>query len=123
MITPNTIKAHTETLDIFGSFLASRNMPQNVSAISREHVVEFIADQVGRRKANTAPSRYQALESFFNWLVEEGETTTSSMEKIRAPHVPEAAPDVLMDEQLRRLPKSCDGSSFAEMLLLQPSFG
>jgi hypothetical protein len=36
-------------------------MPTDIGAIRREHVEAFIADQVARRRPNTARNRYLAL--------------------------------------------------------------
>ncbi len=111
---PGTIKTYSEALEIFGSFLATRGMPQNVAAITREHAESFITDQLERWKPGTAKARYGALRGLFNWLVEEGELAASPMAKMKTPTVPETPPEVLTDEDFKRLLKACDGAGFGE---------
>ena len=111
---PGTIKTYSEGLKVFGSFLASNGMPQTVTTIAREHVESFITDQLVRWTPGTAKARYQAVRGFFNWLIEEGELAASPMIRMKAPTVPEAPPDVLTEDQLKRLLKTCDGPGFSE---------
>src|SRR5581483_7989992 len=52
------------------------------------------------------------LRAFFVWLLEESEITASPMARIKPPQVPEEPPEVLSDDELRRLLKTCDGKDF-----------
>src|SRR5688572_3500588 len=63
----NTIKAYTEGVARFGAFLIERGMPTAVAAISREHVEEFLADQLARWRPSTAATRHKSLRVFFKW--------------------------------------------------------
>ncbi len=111
---PGTVKTYMEGLEAFGSFLASKGMPQVVAAITREHVEAFLTDQLERWKPQTAKVRHGALRGFFNWCAEEGEIPASPMRHVKAPHVPEEPPAVLTEDQLKRLLKACDGPEFAD---------
>ncbi|MHB1162837.1 MAG: tyrosine-type recombinase/integrase [Chloroflexota bacterium] len=111
---PSTVKTYCEALEAFGSFLASKGMPQVVAAITREHVESFITGQLEQWKPQTARTRYQALRGFFNWLVEEGEITASPMVHMKNPHVPEEPPSVITENQMKRLLKTCDGADYAD---------
>jgi site-specific recombinase XerD len=111
---PKTLETYTEAMTIFGRFLAGRGMPSDPTAITREHVEEFISDLLERYKPATAANRYRALGTFFRWLVEEGEITVSPMAKMRPPTVPEEPPAVLSEAPLTRLLKACDGTEYPD---------
>ncbi len=104
----------TATLSTYGTsvhqlarFLAERGMPTAPSAITREHVEAFITDLLERWKPATAHNRYRALNSFFRWLVDEGEIRTSPMERMKPPRLPETPPPVLRESDLKRLLDAC----------------
>jgi site-specific recombinase XerD len=82
-LAPKTRRTYADAVDQLGRFLVGRGMPTDVGAIRREHVEAFIADQVARRRPNTARNRYLALKRFFAWLLDEGliemASTTSSL--------------------------------------------
>jgi site-specific recombinase XerD len=107
-----TIKTYLDAVKQLGEFLASKGMPTEVAHISREHVESFIGDVLAQWKPATASNRYRALRVFFGWLVEEGEIKVSPMVNMKPPIVPEQPPEVLTDDQLRRLVKTCEGRDF-----------
>src|SRR5689334_16042879 len=88
-LSPKTEVTYTEAAEQFARFLAGQAMPDDVANIRREHVEAFIADILTRWKASTANNRFRGLQSFFKWLVEEGEVKTSPMANMRPPRVPE----------------------------------
>jgi Site-specific recombinase XerC len=73
-------------------------------------VTAFIAEllEQGAEPA-TARSRYLALRRFSAWLVEEGELRESPMARMRKPKLPEFAPPILTDDELRRVLNASDG--------------
>jgi site-specific recombinase XerD len=109
---PLTVKSYRDSLRLFSEFLAEQGMPNSVEAISREHVEEFLTDQLRRWKPATAHVRYNGLRAFFKWLLEEGEVASSPMARIKPPKVPEQPPEVLSDDALRKLLKTCEGRDF-----------
>jgi site-specific recombinase XerD len=119
-LSPRTIQSYLEGLRLFGEFLTAQGMPQAVASLHREHVEAFIADLLQRINPRTgqpltpqtAYIRYKACQTFFKWAVEEGEITESPMARMHPPKVPEKAPPVLAEEELRRLLKTCDGKDF-----------
>jgi site-specific recombinase XerD len=111
---PATIRTYRESVRLLGEFLAEQGMPTRVDAITREHIEEFIADQLRRWRPATAETRYKGLRQFFGWLLEEGEITRSPMERIKPPQVPERPPQVLSDAELKRLLAACEGKGFDE---------
>ena len=107
---PGAIKGYRTAVALLGHFLASRGMPINSTAISREHIETFVAGGLECAKpAATVAARYRALRVFFGWLVDEGEIVDSPMPKMEPPRVPEEPPAVLSDDQLARLPEADEG--------------
>jgi site-specific recombinase XerD len=88
-------------------------MPTAVESIRREHVESFIEDLDTRFKPTTVGVRFRSVQQLFKWLLEEGEITSSPMERMRSPTIPEDPPAVLTDAELRALLKACEGSDFA----------
>ena len=111
---PKTVQVYTEAVVGLDAFLASRGMPRDVSAITREHVEEFIADLLTRFKATTAANRYRSLQQFFKFLIEDGEIKESPMARMQVPKIPEEAPDVLGEDELRKLLRACEGQWFED---------
>jgi integrase/recombinase XerC len=88
---PRTIETYTEAAHQLATFLADRGMPTLVANIRREHVEAFIEHLLGSRSPATARNRFQGLQRFFAWLIEEGEVTESPMKNMHPPHRPRAA--------------------------------
>lgn len=109
---PKTVETYLEALRLFGEYLATQGMPQDVAHMRREHVESFIAHLLERWKPATANNRYRALQQFFKWCVEEGEIKASPMANMKPPKIPEAPPAVLTDDQLKKLLKVCEGKDF-----------
>lgn len=109
---PKTVTSYMEGVDLFGRFLVERGMPTAVDAIGREHVQDFITDQLDRWKPATAVARHRGIRRFFAWLVDEREIASSPMEHVKPPTIPENPPDVLSDDSLRKLFKACEGTAF-----------
>jgi len=112
---PSTVKCYIEAANLFSGFLAGKGMPTTVANIRREHVEEFITDQLARLKPATASNRYRSLQALFKWLDEEGELTSGNpMAKMKPPTVAVEPPTVLTDDELRALLGTCTGKEFAD---------
>jgi site-specific recombinase XerD len=111
---PRTITGYLEGVRLLDDYLRAAGMPRAVLSIRREHVEAFIADQVARWRPSTARTRYRSVQQLFRWLVAEGELRRSPMANTKPPAIPEEAPPVLTDEQLRRMFASCEGSAFID---------
>ncbi|MDP9359614.1 MAG: tyrosine-type recombinase/integrase [Chloroflexota bacterium] len=109
---PRTVQTYTEALRQFSEYLAAQGMPTDPANIAREHVESFVADLLTRHKPSTASNRYRALQTFFRWMVDEGEVAASPMARMKPPAIPEASPAVVTTAQLDRLLKACDGKEF-----------
>ncbi len=111
---PATIHAYLDAVARFDAFLAGQGMPRTVAAIRPEHVEAFIADQLTRLRPASAANRYRSLQQFFRWLTDEGEIRESPMSRMRPPTIPEAPPEVLREDELRKLIAACAGQGFEE---------
>jgi site-specific recombinase XerD len=109
---PNTIKAYLDAVTRLDAFLEARGMPRTVAAIHREHVEAFVEDQLARLKPASAANRYRSLQQFFRWLLDEGELRESPMARMRPPMIPETPPEVLREDQLRKLLAATAGQGF-----------
>src|SRR4029450_12772100 len=89
-------------------FLTAAGMPVRADAITREHVEAFIAEQLARLSPASAKTRYASIRQFFRWLVEDGELSSSPMEHMKPPKVPEQPVPVLTDDELRALFRTVD---------------
>lgn len=125
-LTPETIRTYLESTRQLAAFLAAQGMPTDVASIRREHVEAFIESLLARWSPATATNRYSGIQAFFRWCVEEGEIQASPMARMRKPKVPELAPPVLTEAQLRALLAACDGPGLEDrrdMALLRVFIG
>ena len=111
---PKTQETYTESVRQLAKYLDDQGMPQEVASLRREHIESFIAHLLETRKPATANNRYRGLQSFFKWLISEGEIKNNPMDRMRPPRIPEAPPDVLREEQLKALLATCDKGSDLE---------
>ncbi len=114
-LSPRTSQTYMESARQLARFVGERGMPRDVASITREHVEAFITHLLERWKPATANNRYRGLQSFFRWLVEEGEIGESPMARMKPPRVPDNPPDVLREEELRALLATCErGRAFED---------
>jgi len=109
-----TIKSYIGTVDMFRDFLGKSGYSTAIDDVTHEHVELFIADQLARWKPKTARIRYGNLQQFFKWCVDEDEITESPMRNMEPPAVPEVPVPVVSDENLKRLFKACEGTTFEQ---------
>jgi site-specific recombinase XerD len=111
---PKTMQTYTEGAEQFAAFLEARGMPQDVTAITREHVEAFIVELLETKAPATAQNRYRALQQLFNWLAAEGEIVESPMVRMKPPTLDEKQVPVVPLDDIRRLLKVCQGTGFTE---------
>lgn len=109
-----TVETYMSALCRLSEFLDERGMPTDPLQLTREHIQEFIAHLLTIHKPATAANRFRALQSFFKWLLEEGELSRSPMEHMRPPIIPEEPPAVLTPKDLAALIKVCEGNEFEQ---------
>lgn len=107
-LSPASQRVYRASVEQLTAHLAEMGMPLAVENISREHVESFISAVLDRAKPATASTYYRGCAVFFKWLVEDGEIKVSPMAKMKQPRLVVQPVDVLKDDQLRALLKTCD---------------
>jgi site-specific recombinase XerD len=113
-LSPRTIHAYTSTAERFAAFGAEHGHPGRVEDLRREHVEEFVLDQLERHTASTAATRFRCLQQFFRYAEEEGEIEKSPMAGMSPPLVVDKPVPVLSDDSLRNLVQACRGKAFED---------
>jgi site-specific recombinase XerD len=109
---PRTIEAYTDAVRLLATYWQAHGHPLLGSELRREHIQEFIADQLARWKPTMAHNRYRGLHAFFKWAVAEGDLETNPMERMKPPQLPEQPAEVVGPEHLARLLRPArDGTS------------
>ncbi len=103
-----TQRTYLASLGRLAEFLEARGMPTDVAAIRREHLESFMEDQLAHWTRATAANR-SGIRPFFVWLVDEAELGDNPMARMHKPKVPEHAPPILTDDELRRILAACEG--------------
>jgi site-specific recombinase XerD len=109
-----TIKSYISTVEMFADFLSGRGLSTSIIGIGRKQVEDFMDDQLSRWKPKTARIRYGNLQQFFKWCVEEREIDESPMRSMTPPYVPEVPVPIISDDHLKRLFKTCQGTTFEQ---------
>jgi site-specific recombinase XerD len=108
---PSTIDSYLNCARNLHAFLVARGMPTVVTSITREHVEHFLADMFERVSPATVAKHYRSLQQLFRFLVDDGEITSSPMERMSPPSVPEQPVPILTDAELIALIAACKGQS------------
>jgi site-specific recombinase XerD len=112
---PRTIEKYTLAARQLVTFMAEAGGPVRAAEVRRRDVEGYIAFLLERYKPGTALTRYQDLQQFFKWLVEEEEIDVSPMAKMTPPLLPEVPVPVLDEDDLRALLATCTGREFDEL--------
>jgi integrase len=103
----STIRMYVTGVRLFLAWCAATARPP---VLDRASVAAFLA---GLLEAGAAPmtarARYQALQRFARWLVEEGELPADPLAGLKPPKLDERITPVLSDQQLRDLIAACSG--------------
>lgn len=111
---PRTLETYGESARQLQAFLAAQGMPTDVAKVRREHVEAWLEALLAKWKPATANNRYRGAASFFGWCVDEGEIPASPMAKMKPPSIPEEPVDVISDDDLRKLLKTCDTKAYED---------
>ena len=103
-----TVRTYADSIRALLAFTGAAD----VATIDREHLDEFIVDQLERFKPATVSVRYRALQQLFTWLAEEEYIDASPMARTKPPIVPEVPIDVLTVQQQKALVAVCRGKTF-----------
>jgi len=107
-LSPKTIGTYLESTGQFAQFVAATGRPATLDALRREDLEAFIEDLLGRHSPVTARTRYAGLQAFFRWAIEEELIDASPMARMWPPKVPEQAPAILREPELKALLRIVD---------------
>lgn len=107
-----TLRVYGDSCRLFAAFARDQLGVTEARRVTRETVETFMADQLARWKPTTASVRFRSLQQFWKFLLEEGEIERSPMVNMRPPIVPEVPVPVVGDDDLRKLLKATEGSTF-----------
>ncbi|HEY5495375.1 MAG TPA: phage integrase N-terminal SAM-like domain-containing protein [Candidatus Limnocylindrales bacterium] len=107
-LSPKTIGTYLESTGQFAQFVAATGRPATLDALRREDLEAFIEDLLGRYSPATARNRYAGLQAFFRWAIGEELIDASPMARMRPPKVPEQAPAILREPELKALLRIVD---------------
>ncbi len=109
---PETITSYRTAIHQTQEFLSGIGLPDNVTALTREHLELFIADLGKRVSGATVVNRFKGLRAFFTWLHAEGEITDNPMARMEWPKIEEKPPSACTPEEVRAMIADC-GRDFA----------
>ena len=109
---PKTVKNYVSSVEILDTFLNDNAHSGNLEDIGRGDIESFIVDQLKRRTASTAATRFRCLQQFFKWLDLEDEIDSNPMAGLTAPTIPDAPVPILSDNELRALLDATKGRTF-----------
>ncbi len=76
--------------------------------INRRQIEEFLVAGLERGLSPaTIARRFRSLQQFFRWASEEGEIDVNPMARMKPPTVPLQPPEVLTDDEIKRLLEAC----------------
>ncbi len=104
----NTQAVYSLALTYLDRYLTEQGMPRRLSSIRREHIEAWLGSlRDGGKSPATVSVYYRSVKSFWRWATEEGFVKESPMARMAPPIVPEKAPALLTDDQLKALLKAC----------------
>ncbi len=112
-LSERTVEAYQRTLTQFTAYLAEHELPADTEGIDAPHVRAFLAAETARTSAVSAHQHYRNLRVLFKWLVKEGERTGADpMPRVQAPKVTTKIKPMLTDDDLAKLLKAAEGTTF-----------
>ena len=105
-----TINSYLNCARALNAFLVANGMPTAVTSITREHVEHFLADLFERVSPATVAKHYRSLQQLFRFLVDDGEITSSPMERMSPPAVPEQPVPILDRRRAGRADRGVQGA-------------
>lgn len=112
---PRTIEKYVLAANQLRRFMADHDGPVDVADVKRRDVEAYISFLLERYKPGTALTRYQDLQQFFKWCVDEEEIPVSPMAKMTPPLLPEVPVPVLDDDELKALLATCTSREFDDL--------
>lgn len=111
---PHTVAAYGIAAKQFAAFTTEESGTFAPEQITRRMCSDWMLHVVETHTGGTPLSRFNGLRAFLVYLVEEQVLERNPMDGMKRPQVPETAPRVLKDEEIRRLLSTCSGKSFED---------
>jgi site-specific recombinase XerD len=112
---PRTVRSYLDSVKALHAFLTGQGMPSDVEGVDAEHLRAFLLAEEQRTSAVSAAVHFRNLRVFFGWLAREEERSNPNpMDRVEGPKVSKKAKPFFDDEELARLLKTCQGSSFTD---------
>lgn len=107
---PKTLRSYLDTLALLADFTGA----DDVTAVDKASLEEFMADQLARFAASSAGLRFRNLRAFYSWAVREEIIDVSPMARMTEPKAIDEPPAVIPDDDLRALLRACDGKTYED---------
>lgn len=117
---PRTIDQYLTEVRRFARWMADHDrpaggVPGDLVGVGHADAVAWVADlRAAGLSASTIRSRWVALRSLYGWATEEEITEKNPMARIHVPKADEPPPDVLTDDDLKKLLAACKGTTFGD---------
>jgi site-specific recombinase XerD len=112
---PRTIRSYLDSVKALHAFLTAQRLPSDVEGVDADHLRAFLLAEEQRTSPVSAAVHFRNLRVFFGWLASEEERSNPNpMSRVEGPKVTKKAKPFFDDEELTRLLKTCQGSSFAD---------
>ncbi len=114
-LSPGTRDLYGRAVGYFTDWLGDHGArtPRDLLEVSRQDAEAWFASMDGL-SAYTRRTRWVALRSFYRWLVEEEEISTSPMDKVKVGRPDEPPPPVLAVDAIKAMLKACEGKALPE---------
>lgn len=114
-LSSRTLEIYQRTGSQFTAWLEAEGLPGDVNEIDAPHIRAFLAAERERTSAVSAHQHYRNLRVLFRWLIREGERTAPDpMLQVDAPKVTEKIKPVLTEDELGKLLRSAEGTTFED---------
>ncbi|SFT80406.1 Site-specific recombinase XerD [Geodermatophilus amargosae] len=111
----NTIRAYLLAVDTLDEWCRQQGPSFKLDTLTPRDLRTYVVSLSERElRPTTVASYFQGLQSFYKWLLAEGEIDKDPMKALNAPRVPEVPVPVLTDDQVRDLLSGCSGRTFAD---------
>ena len=112
-LSERTLEAYGRTGKQFTAWLAREGLPGDTEGIDAPHIRAFLAAETERTSAVSSHQHYRNLRVLFKWLAKEGERLAPDpMPRVDPPKVTKKLKPILGQDELARLLKACEGTTF-----------
>jgi len=106
-----TLQTYESSLKKLGEYLHRYDTDSEV--IAPNHLRGFVAEQLEKGLSRSSIAIHmRSVRVFFNFLAREGIVERNPMRNVATPKVPQTYPEVLSEEQIKRLLKVCNRSTW-----------